>query len=100
MLGRAVDSTDMPHSHYRVSLTPGAQRALRRLDRPVLRRILDALDALALDPRPHGAKALQGGEGLLRIRVGDYRIVYAVQDDQLLVLVATLGHRREVYRKL
>ncbi len=64
------------------------------------RRLVDAIDLLGDDPRPQGAKALQGGEGLLRIRVGGYRIIYAVRDDQLLVLVATLGHRREIYRKL
>ena len=80
--------------------SPAAQGAVRRLDRPVQRRLLDALDLLGADPRPNGAKTLQGGGALLRIRVGDYRVVYAVQDDELVVLVLTLGHRREVYRKL
>ena len=85
---------------YDVRLRPAARRALRRLDRPVQRRILDALTDLGMDPRPHGTKALVGGEGLLRIRIGDYRVVYEVQDDQLIVLVVTLGHRRLVYRGL
>ena len=90
----------MDTPRYHVTYASAAARALRRLDRPVQRRLVDAIDRLGDDPRPHGAKALQGGEGLLRIRVGDYRIIYAVQDDQLVVLVATLGHRREVYRDL
>jgi mRNA interferase RelE/StbE len=85
---------------YHVTYAKAAARALRRLDRPLQRRLADAIDLLGDDPRPHGTKALQGGDGLLRIRVGDYRIIYAVHDDQLLVLVATLGHRREVYRRL
>ncbi len=85
---------------YHVIYAKAAARALRRLDRPLQRRLVDAIDQLGDDPHPQGAKALQGGESLLRIRVGDYRIIYAVRDDQLLVLVATLGHRREIYRKL
>ena len=90
----------MPNSRYRVNLTPAAQRALRRLDRPIRSRVLGALTALGADPHPHGAKTLQGGDGLLRVRVGDYRVVYSVHEDQLLVLVVVLGHRSVVYRKL
>lgn len=90
----------MDENRYSVSLTPAAQRSLRRLDRPVQRRRLDAVEALGADPRPHGAEALQGAHRLLRVRVGDYRVVYAVRDDQLLVLVVTLGHRGDVYRAL
>ncbi len=85
---------------YQVTYTKAAARALRRLDRPVQLRLTDAIDDLGDDPRPHGTKALQGAGGLLRVRVGDYRVVYMVRDDELLVLVVTLGHRREVYRSL
>jgi len=55
-----------------------------------------AIALLARDPRPPGAKALRGRDGL-RVRVGEYRIIYTVQDDVLLVVVVTLGHRRDVY---
>ena len=55
-------------------------------------------DALAADPRPPGAKALVGIVGVLRIRVGAYRVLYEVQDDHLVVLVIDVGHRREIYR--
>ena len=64
----------------------------------VLRRIVQAIDSLEDDPRPAGAVALHGGDGVLRIRVGDYRILYTVDDKVLTVLVVTIGHRREVYR--
>ena len=57
-----------------------------------------AIDALAADPRPHGAEKLAGRDDF-RIRVGDYRIVYAVDDTERLVLVARIAHRREVYRR-
>jgi mRNA interferase RelE/StbE len=61
-------------------------------------RIASAIDALAGDPRPSGVTKLRGPEGFYRIRVGDYRVVYAIEDDVLLVLVVRVGHRREVYR--
>ena len=64
----------------------------------MLRRVDARILALAEDPRPPGAKRLAGSEGLHRIRVGDYRVVYAIEDDVLLVLVVRIGHRRDVYR--
>jgi len=69
---------------------------LRKLDPRVRRRVQGAIALLAHDPRPPGARALQGRAGL-RVRVGDYRIIYAVEDDVLLVVVVRLGHRRDVY---
>ena len=81
---------------YRIEVRPAAVRALRRLDPQVRPRIQGAIALLAQDPRPPGARTLRGRPGL-RIRVGDYRIIYTVEDDVLLVVVVTLGHRREVY---
>ena len=85
-------------STYRVELRPAAARALRKLDPQVRGRIQGAIALLAQDPRPPAARALQGRPGL-RVRVGHYRIIYTVQDDVLLVVVVTLGHRREVYER-
>jgi mRNA interferase RelE/StbE len=81
---------------YRIELRPAAMRALRTLDPPVARRVQGAIALLARDPRPPAARAVKGRPGL-RVRVGDYRIIYTVQDDVLLVVVVTLGHRRDVY---
>jgi len=61
-------------------------------------RIGKAIDALAADPRPPGAVKLAGHDDF-RIRVGDYRVVYAVDDTERLVLFARIAHRREVYRR-
>lgn len=83
-------------SGYRIELRPAAVRALRKLDPQVRHRLQGAIALLAQDPRPPAARALQGRPGF-RIRVGDYRIVYTVADDALLVVVVALGHRREVY---
>ncbi len=83
-------------SEYRIELRPAAVRALRKLDPPVRRRLQGAIALLGQDPRPPAARALKGRPGL-RVRVGDYRIIYTVADDVLLVVVVTLGHRGEVY---
>ncbi len=85
-------------SDYRIELRPAAARALRKLDPAVRRRVQGAIALLAHDPRPPAARALRGRPGL-RIRVGDYRIIYTVAADVLLVVVVTLGHRGEVYER-
>ena len=83
-------------TQYRIELRPAAARALRKLDPQIRSRIQGAIALLAQDPRPPAARALRGRPGL-RVRAGDYRIIYTVADDVLLVVVVTLGHRREVY---
>lgn len=83
-------------SSYRIELRPAAVKALRKIDPQDARRIQGAIALLGQDPRPPGAKALQGRPGL-RVRVGNYRIIYTIHDDVLLVVVVTLGHRRDIY---
>lgn len=83
---------------YRIELSPAAARQLRKLDRHIQRRVQAAVELLADDPRPPGAKKLVGGDGEWRVRTGDYRIVYEVRDQVFVVLVLSLGHRRDVYR--
>ncbi|WP_130176974.1 type II toxin-antitoxin system RelE/ParE family toxin [Cryobacterium sp. SO1] len=83
-------------SKYRIEFRPAAVRALRKIDARDRGRIQGAIALLGEDPRPPGAKALQGRDGL-RVRVGNYRIIYTVQDEILLILVLTLGHRKDVY---
>ena len=81
---------------YRIEWRPRARKAFLALDNPVRRRVGDAVEALAQDPRPAGAKAIVGADGVLRIRAGDYRILYTVNDDELVVLVVAAGDRREI----
>lgn len=92
------ESGDEQGKHYRIVLTSAALRQLRKLDPQGRRRIEAAVRLLADTPRPPAAKLLVGGNGLWRIRVGDYRVIYRVVDDELSVSVIKLGHRREVYR--
>lgn len=89
----------MTSQRYALEFTPKALRALRKLDRVVVTRIKQATEALRDEPRPAGAKMLTGMHGVLRIRVaGDYRVLYTVNDDKLVVLVVDAGHRRQIYR--
>lgn len=76
----------------------GVLKILKKLDRSVAQRILTAVEGLAVEPRPIGSIKLSGGDGERRIRVGDYRIIYRVHDDRLVVVVVRAAHRREVYR--
>ena len=84
---------------YRVDMAPAALRQLRKLDPPARRRVQAAIELLAEQPRPGGAKKLVGGEGEWRVRTGDYRIVYEVHDDVLVVLVVAVDHRRDIYER-
>jgi mRNA interferase RelE/StbE len=70
---------------------------MRKLPRSVQPRIQGAIELLARDPRPPASRPLVGRDGY-RVRVGDYRIIYQIHDEILLVVVVALGHRREVYR--
>ena len=85
-------------SRYVVIFSPIAAKAIDRLPAQVVSRIRKAVDALAIDPRPRGCKKLTGKGDKYRLRVGDYRVVYSVEDDQLIVLVIDLGHRRDIYK--
>ena len=80
---------------YRIELRPAAVKALRRIDPQDRPRIQGAIALLGENPRPPGAKALQGRDAL-RVRVGHYRIVYSVDDGVLLIVVVTLGHRKDL----
>lgn len=94
----AGEGRSRPHVTYRIALAPSAARQLRKFDPPVRRRIQAALELLAREPRPPAATRLVGGAGEWRVRTGDYRIIYEIQDDILLVLVLRVAHRRDVYR--
>ena len=85
---------------YRIQILPRAARELAALPYDVRQRVDTKIQSLADNPRPQGVEKLAGEDGLYRVRAGDYRIVYSIQDDVLLVLVVRIGHRGEVYRSL
>ena len=83
---------------YRVEIAVQAQRQIRRLQPRLQERVLDRIAALGVESRPPGSVKLTGTDDLHRVRVGDYRVIYRIEDDVFLVLVVSIGHRREVYR--
>jgi mRNA interferase RelE/StbE len=83
---------------YSIHLAPSAERDLAALDKPIQRRVVARIDSLSDNPRPAGVKKLQGEPNAWRVRVGDYRIVYTIENDLLVILVVKVGHRRDVYR--
>jgi mRNA interferase RelE/StbE len=87
----------MATAAYRLILTNSARKGLASLPRDVQERIGPEITALANDPRPHGCKKL-GGSDAYRIRVGNYRVIYTIDDVNLVVFVIGVGHRRDVYR--
>jgi mRNA interferase RelE/StbE len=83
---------------YALEFRPAALRQLRKLPKDAVLRIRTATEALCDNPRPEGVAKLAGTDDLWRIRVGDFRVVYTVADEVLVVTVVRVGHRREVYR--
>ena len=84
-------------SSYRIALTASAEKELHGLPAKVVAAIMPRLEHLASVPRPPGCKKLKGGDKEWRIRVGDYRIVYVIDDTAKTVDVTRIAHRREVY---
>jgi mRNA interferase RelE/StbE len=86
-------------ANYRVVLTSSAEKELKKLSRQLIARIILRLESLALNPRPPACKKLKGGDREWRIRVGDYRAIYTIDDAKLLVEVTRIRHRSEVYER-
>lgn len=82
---------------YRLLIKPSAVTDLEALPRKDRRRMVSRIQALAIDPRPTGSEKLSGHD-LYRIRQGNYRVLYSIQDTDLVVLMIKVGHRRDVYR--
>jgi len=82
---------------YRVALARSAEKELQGLSRALVARIVSHLERLATEPRPPGCKKLKGGDKEWRIRIGDYRVVYEIDDGARAVDVTRIAHRSEVY---
>ncbi len=85
-------------ANYRLTFRKSVAKDLRSIPPNDLSRILKRMEALADDPRPMGSEKLSGQERY-RVRQGEYRIVYEIQDKELVMIVVKVGHRREVYRE-
>ena len=82
---------------YTVFIERYAQKQIAKLDKKILPIVKDAIAGLAFNPRPHGYKKLKGEEAY-RIRIGDYRIIYEIEDEKIIVIVVSVGHRKDIYK--
>lgn len=85
---------------FQIEITKSAKKQLERLPKRDQRRIRKKIDALPDNPKPQGAKKLKGVGELHRIRSGDYRIIYQILKNRLIILVLRIGNRKEVYERL
>jgi mRNA interferase RelE/StbE len=83
---------------YSIEFLPTALKELSKLPLEVQQRIADRIDELKTNPYPPGIKALKNGDGRLRLRVGDYRVIYRIEADNLVIIVIKVGHRRNIYK--
>lgn len=83
---------------YKIKFTKGARKMFSKLSQDLQDRIQPKIDDLAIEPRPNGVKKLKGEENVYRIKIGDYRIIYNIFDNVLLVKVVEVGHRSEIYK--
>ncbi len=82
---------------YKLSIKPSATKDVERLSPPLIARVVKEMRALADTPRPPGCKKLKDGDREWRVRVGDYRIIYKIDDENMLVDITKVGHRSSVY---
>ncbi|MGF1676617.1 MAG: type II toxin-antitoxin system RelE/ParE family toxin [Richelia sp. RM2_1_2] len=83
---------------YDIQFSKSASKQIKKLSSEVQERIQTKIDNLAIEPRPDGVKKLKGRENAYRIRVGDYRIIYDIFDEVLLITVVEVGHRSNIYQ--
>ncbi len=84
---------------YKIEWKQSAKKELKKLDKQIIPRILQAVENLADNPYSLGSKKLIGSDYIYRIRVGDYRIVYKIKSSVLTIEIIKVGHRREIYRQ-
>ena len=85
-------------NEYNILFTRSARKELSHLDKMAITRILPQIEALASDPRPVGCRKIQGADDLWRIRVGDYRVIYRILGQALIIEIIAVRHRRDAYR--
>lgn len=85
---------------YAIEFTDPASKNFLKLPKSEARKISKKIDALSTNPTPNGYKKIQGEENLFRIRSGDYRILYQIFENRVVILVVRIGHRKDVYRSI
>jgi len=84
-------------AEYRITFARSARHEFEVLDPSIIRRILPKIESLATHPRPHGSRKLTGAKNLWRIRIGDYRVIYSIFDNEGRIDITAVRHRKEAY---
>jgi mRNA interferase RelE/StbE len=84
---------------YSIEFAKSVKKVLSKLPNDVVKKLLDAISKLADDARPNGCKKLESKGDFYRIRVGNYRVIYEINDGELLILIVEIGNRKEIYKK-
>lgn len=85
---------------YKIEWKKSASKELKQLDRLVIQKVVKAVEKLATNPTPRGSRKIRGSEHTYRIRLGEYRIIYSIKSNVLVIEVISVGHRKEIYRRL
>ncbi len=83
--------------NYSIVFARAARKELEKLPSAIVKRIFGKIEALAVEPRPSGCKKLKGTHDLWRLRVGDYRVIYSIFDDEVRIDIISIRHRRQAY---
>ena len=84
---------------YKVKIKPSAVKELEKIPKKDLQKLTKMIQSLSINPRPHGCEKLSGQERY-RVRKGNYRIIYSIEDDILIVYIVKIGHRKDIYKRL
>ena len=84
--------------HYKIIITHRAAKQLKKLPLKTRRLLIESIDELASEPRPKSCKKLTGYQNYWRIRSGNYRVIYAIEDNQLIITILQTGHRKDIYK--
>lgn len=85
--------------YYQIKWTNSAKKELKKLDKNIINRLIDAVEELAKNPYPQGVKKLVNSKNNYRIRVGDYRIIYEIKSSVLIIYIIKVGNRQSIYKK-
>lgn len=87
-------------ANYKIEISSTAEKSLKKIPKKDLAKIVESIQILAVNPYPEGCRKLSGEECAYRIRQGNYRIIYEVEGEKLIILVLKIGHRKDIYRNL
>ena len=86
-------------ANYKIEISASAEKYIKKIPKKDLAKVIKAIQILGINPYPEGCRKLQGHEDVYRVRQGNYRIIYEVEDKKLIILVLKIGHRKDIYKK-